>query len=83
MVQASFESVPSVLETLEARHRLGSCLKQRVNYGSPTLEESHFQQERRATTQRPIFVKGADSNLQGWQPKETRLNCHTTAGPTA
>ena len=27
--------------------------------------------------------KGVDSNLLGWQPKEKRPNCRTTAGPTA
>ena len=29
------------------------------------------------------MTKGVDSNLPGWQPKETRPNCRTTAGPTA
>ena len=29
------------------------------------------------------MTKGVDSDLPGWQPKETRPNCRTTSGPTA
>ena len=50
-------------------------------FGSPTLEESDLRQK--GDDPKTDQTKGVDSNLPGWQPKETRPNCRSTAGPTA
>ena len=68
-------------EAPEARHRLRQLSETASEFGSPTLEESN--QRQKGDDPKSDQTKEVDANLPGWQPKETRPNCHTTAGPTA
>ena len=66
-------------ETRETRHWLGQLFETASEFGSPHAGRELPQQERRATTQRPIFDKGDDTDPGAGNPKRLLPNCQCRA----
>ena len=80
MGNASFELVPAVLETPEARHRLGPLFVTASEFGSPTLEESYLSKKEGRRPKDRSLSRGLTQISRAGNPKRRDLTATRQQG---